>query len=46
MDGLRKFIEVENHEAVKVSGLRQGLKSVHVVMPKFSADFPEAIITS
>ena len=38
MDGL-KFIEVDNHEAVKVSGLRQG-----GVEPKFSADFPVAII--
>ena len=26
MDGLRKFIAVDNHEAVKVGGLRQGIK--------------------
>ena len=33
MDGLRKFIEVDNHEAVN-----------KVVKPKFTAYFPRAII--
>ena len=41
MDGLRKLIAVDNHDAVKVGGLRQGIQ---VVKPQFSAVFPEAII--
>ena len=44
MDGLREFIEVDKHEAVKVCGLRKGIKSVQVVKPKFTSDFPEAVI--
>ena len=44
MDGLRKFSEVDNHEAVNVGGLRQGTKSVQVVKKGFTADFPEAVI--
>ena len=39
MDGLRKFIEVDNREAVSVGGLRQGTKSVKVVKPRITADF-------
>ena len=41
--GLRKFIEVDNHEAVKVGGLRRGLKSFKVVKSKFRTDFPGAV---
>ena len=41
MNGLRKFIEVDHHEAVNAGGLRQGINSVQVVMPKFTADHPE-----
>ena len=44
MDGLRKFIEVDNQEAVNVGGLRLGTKSVQVVKNWFTADFPEAVI--
>ena len=44
MDGLRKFIEVDNPQAAKVGGVRQGIKSSQVVKPKFSADFPEGIM--
>ena len=44
MDGLRKFIAADNHEAVKVGGLRQGIQSFKVVKLKFTADFPGAII--
>ena len=44
VDGLRKFIEVDNREAVNVGGLRQGTKSVKVVKPRFTADIPEAVI--
>ena len=43
MDGLRKFIEVDNREAVNVGGLRQGTNSVKVVKPRFTADLPEAV---
>ena len=44
MDGLRKFIAVDNHDAVKVGGLHQDTKSSRVVKPKFTTDFPGAII--
>ena len=44
MDGLRKFIKVDNNEAVKVGGLHRGIKSFKVVKPKFTADFPVAVI--
>ena len=44
MDGLRKFIEVDNHEAVKVGGLHRDIKSFKVVRPKFTTDFPGAVI--
>ena len=44
VDGPRKLIEVDNHESVNVGGLRQGTKSVQVVKPRFTADFPEAVI--
>ena len=36
MNGLRKFIEVDHHEAVKVGGLSQNIISIHVVpCPRF-----------
>ena len=41
MDGLGNFIEVDNHDAVNVGGLRQGMKSVHVEKPQFTPDFPK-----
>ena len=44
MDERRKFIEVDNHEGVKVSDLRQGMISVQAVKLQFAADFPEAVI--
>ena len=44
MDGLRKFTEVDNHEAAKVDGLRHGINSVQVVKPRFTAESAEAVI--
>ena len=44
MDGLRSFIEVDNHSAVDVGGLRRGTKSIQVKEPQFSEAFPEAVI--
>ena len=44
MDGLRKFIAVDNHEAVKVGGLHQDTKSFKVVKPKFTTDFLATVI--
>ena len=43
MDGLRKFIEVDNREAVNVGGLRQGTNSVKVLKPRFTADLLQAV---
>ena len=40
MDGFRKFIDVDNHEAVKVGGLRQGINSFQLAKPKFCSRFP------
>ena len=36
MDGLRNFIEVDNHSAVDVGGLRRGTKSIEVRKPQFT----------
>ena len=44
MDGLRRFIEADNHSAVDVGGLRRGTISVNVKKPQFSEAFPEAVI--
>ena len=44
MDGPRKSIMVENHEAVKVGEQDQNVESRKVVKPKFTRDFPEAIV--
>ena len=44
LDGLRKFIAVDNHEAVTVGDLHLETGSKNVVKPKFTADFPGAVI--
>ena len=44
MDGLRKFIMVENHEAVKVGEPDKNMESRKVVKPKFTTDFLEAVV--
>ena len=44
VDGLRSFIEIDNHSAVDVGHLRRGLRPFHVQKPKFSEDYPEAAI--
>ena len=44
MDGLRKFIMVDNHEAVKVGEQDKNVESRKVVKPKFTRDFPEAVV--
>ena len=44
MDGLRKFIAEDNHEAVKVGYLHRETRSKKVVKLKFTADFPGAVI--
>ena len=41
MDGLRKCIAVDNHEAVKVGDVEKNMESKEVVKPKFTTDFPE-----
>ena len=44
MNGLRRFIEADNHSGVDVGDLRCGTKSVQVKKPKFSETFPEATV--
>ena len=44
MDGLRKFIAVDNHEPVNAGRLRRDIKSFKVVKPKFTTDLPGAVI--
>ena len=44
MDGLRRFIESDNHSAVDVGDLRHGTKSVKVKKPQCREAFPEAAI--
>ena len=39
---LRRFIMVDNHEAVKIGDLKKTPESLSVVQPNFSADVPEA----
>ena len=36
MDGLRRFVEADNHSAVDVGDLRRGTKSVRVKKQQFS----------
>ena len=43
MDGPRNFIEVDNHSAVDVGGLRRGTKSIQLKKPQCSEAFPEAV---
>ena len=42
MGELRRFITVDNHEAVKVVDLERNMAARPVVKPKFTTDFPEA----
>ena len=42
MDALRKFIAVDNYEAVKVGGPQQDTTSLRLVKPKFTTDVPGA----
>ena len=44
LDGLRKFIMVYNHEAVKVGELQKNVEYRRVVTPKFTTDSPEAVV--
>ena len=44
MDGLGKFIAVDNHEAVKVRDLHRETRSKKVAKPKFTSDFPGTVI--
>ena len=44
MDGLRRLIMVDNHVAVKVGELEKNMESGKVVKPKFTTDFPEAVV--
>ena len=44
MDGLRRFIQADNHSAVDVGDLRHGTRSLKVREPKFSEVLPEATI--
>ena len=44
VDGLRSFIEADNHSAVDVGGLRRGTIPVHVKKPQFSEVSPDAVI--
>ena len=44
MEGLRSFIEADNHSAVDVGHLRRGIRPFYVQKPKFSEDYPEAAI--
>ena len=44
MDGLRRFIMVDNREAVKVGDSEKNMESRPVAKPKFTTDFPEALV--
>ena len=41
MDGLRSFVEGDNHSAVDVGHLRKGTRPFYVQKPNFSEDCPE-----
>ena len=41
---LRKFITMDNHEAVKIGELHKAQQSLPAVKPKFTADFPEVVV--
>ena len=44
MDGLRRFIMLDNHEAVKVGDFAKKMESRPVVKPNFTTDFLEAVV--
>ena len=44
MEKLRRFITMDNHEAVKNGNLEKTQDSLPVLKPKFTADFPEAVV--
>ena len=44
MDGRRRFIVVDNHESVRVGDAEKHMESRNVVKPKFTTDFPEAVV--
>ena len=44
MDGLRSFVEKDNHSAVDVGHLRRGVRPFHVQKPNFREDYPDAAI--
>ena len=44
MEGLRNFITMDNHEAVKIGDLEKAPESLPVVKPKFTTDLPEAMV--
>ena len=44
MDGLRNYIMVDSHEAVKIGELDKNVESRKVVQPKFTTDCPEAVV--
>ena len=44
MDWLRSFIMVASHEEVKVDDLEKNMESRPVEKPKFTIDFPEAVV--
>ena len=44
MDGLRKFIMVDNHDAVNVGERDKNVESRKVVTPKFTTDLSEAVV--
>ena len=42
---LRRFVEVDNHETVRIGDLEKNLEALKVVRPKFNQEsFPSAII--
>ena len=43
-DGLRSFIIVDNNEAVKLGDTDKEMVSRPVVKPKFTTEFPEAVV--
>ena len=43
MDGLTRFMMVDNFETVKVGDLDKNMESKKVVKPKFTTDFPDAV---
>ena len=44
IDGLRRFIQADNHSVVDVGHVRQGTRSLKVQKPHFCEAFPEADI--